>query len=481
VGGFRGSIRTRLLASFLLVAIAAAAGLSVYFLDQIEAFGFRRLDERLNSEAVVAAASLGAALGADAATTLAGPVGVRVAGAIADATSHSTSRILVIDAGGIVIADSARDAVGDNYRARPAVASALKGEIGTSTGTDADGRLALTVTAPVRAGGRVVGATWASASTFSIATLLSDYRDQLIIVIIAFGAAAFLATEMLSRWLARPLRELQAGAAALATDRSVRVAPTGPRETRELAGAFNHLAEDLETSSMELHDEERRKSRFVSDVSHELRSPLTGIRLAAETLLDGDVDPEDNDRFLATIIREADRLTGLANDLLELQRIEGATGELPLGRVDLTQTARLAVEANEPVAAERGVVVTVSGSAPDVLGARDRLQQVVGNLVDNATRHTPSGKSVSVELSEEEGQAVLRVADEGPGIPALDLANLFERFYRAQYSRDRATGGTGLGLSIVRAIVTSHHGTIEAANRPEGGAVFTVRLPKLED
>jgi signal transduction histidine kinase len=258
------------------------------------------------------------------------------------------------------------------------------------------------------------------------------------------------------------------------------VTPTGPRETRELAGAFNQLAEDLETSSMVLHDEERRKSRFVSDVSHELRSPLTGIRLAAETLLDGGVDPEDHDRFLATIIREADRLTGLANDLLELQRIEGATGELPLGRVDLTLTARLAAEANEPVAAERGVTVTVGGAAPDVLGSRDRLQQVVGNLVDNATRHTPSGKSVSVDLSEEDGQAVLRVSDDGPGIPALDLENLFERFYRAQYSRDRATGGTGLGLSIVRAIVTSHHGTIEAANRPEGGAVFTVRLPKLQ-
>jgi signal transduction histidine kinase len=479
--GFRGSIRTRLLASFLLVAIAAAAGLSVYFLDQIEAFGFRRLQERLSSEASVAAASLGAALDADSATALGGPVGSRVAGAMADATSHSTSRILVIDANGVVLADSARAAIGDNYRARPAVARALKGEIGTATGAEANGRLALTVTAPVRAGGRVVGATYATASTFSISTLLFDYRDQLIIVIIAFGAAALLATELLSRWLTRPLRELQAGAAALATDRSVRVVPAGPRETRELAGAFNDLAEELETSSMELHDEERRKSRFVSDVSHELRSPLTGIRLAAETLLDGDVDPEDHDRFLATIIREADRLTGLANDLLELQRIEGATGELPIGRVDLTQTTRLAVEANEPVATERGVTVTVSGSAPDVLGATDRLQQVVGNLVDNATRHTPAGKSVAVELSEEDGQSVIRVSDEGPGIPPADLANLFERFYRAQYSRDRATGGTGLGLSIVRAIVTSHHGTIEASNRPEGGAVFTVRLPKLVD
>jgi signal transduction histidine kinase len=130
---------------------------------------------------------------------------------------------------------------------------------------------------------------------------------------------------------------------------------------------------------------------------------------------------------------------------------------------------------------ERGVTVAVEGLAPFVLGSRDRLQQVVGNLVDNAVRHTPEGRAVTVALSEEDGQAVLRVLDEGPGIPAQDLANLFQRFYRAQYSRDRASGGAGLGLAIVKAIVTSHLGTIEAANRPDGGAVFTVRLPKLAD
>jgi two-component system OmpR family sensor kinase len=440
----------------------------------------RRLEERLTSEAGVAAGALGAALDANGATSLSGAVGTRVSSALTGTTADSTSRLLVIDASGRVLADSGAAAVGENYRARPPVASALRGTPGSATGAEPAGRIALTVVAPVRAGGHVVGATFVTASTFSIVTLLADYRDQLLIGVFAFLVAAFLLTEMLSRWLTRPLLELQAGAATLARDPSVRVHPTGPRETRELARAFNELAEEIETSSIELHEEERRKSRFVSDVSHELRSPLTGIRLAAETLLDGDVGPEDHDRFLATIIRESDRLTGLANDLLELQRIEGATGELPIGRVDLTQTARLAVEANEPVAAERGVRVTVTGAAPDVLGARDRLQQVVGNLVDNATRHTPEGRSVTVELSEQDGSAVLRVIDEGPGIAERDLANLFERFYRAQYSRDRATGGTGLGLSIVRAIVTAHHGTIEAANRPEGGAAFTVRLPRLD-
>jgi two-component system OmpR family sensor kinase len=481
----RSSIRTRLLAGFLLVAIAAAAGLSAYFLNQIEALGLRRLDERMRSEATVAVSALEASLGATGAgSTLQSDGPRRVATALAKATATSTSRLIVVDANGRAIVDSYPGvyAPGD-----PVVGlvvdlkTALKGTTVADVGSQDNGRLELDVAMPVRSAGKIVGAVITSGTTFSTFTVLLDYRSQLGILIVAFFIAALILTELLTRWLTAPLRELQAGAAALATDRSVRVKPTGARETHDLAVAFNDLAEEIETSSVELHEEERRKSRFVSDVSHELRSPLTGIRLAAETLLGGDIDPADEKRFLGTIIRESDRLTGLANDLLELQRIEGATGELPLSRVDLTQAARLAVEANEPLAMERGVTVTVEGTAPKVLGSRDRLQQVVGNLVDNAVRHTPSGHSVTVSLSAEGADSVLRVIDEGPGIPAADLANLFQRFYRSQYSRDRATGGAGLGLSIVKAIVTSHRGTIEAENRPKGGAVFTVRLPKLED
>jgi two-component system OmpR family sensor kinase len=478
----RTSIRTRLLAAFLLVAFAAAAGLSSYFLNQTEALGLRRLDESLRSQATLAVSALQEAMalpGGGRDITSSGPR--QTAAAIAQGAKPSTSRILIVGSRGVVIADSA-DAysAGDVVKGRTDLTSALKGKTVSVTSPTDNGRLEVAVSVPVHAGQRVVGAVVASGTSFSTLTVLVDYSGELAIAGIAFLVAALVLTELLTRWLTAPLRELQTGAAALASDHSVRVSPTGPRETHELAVAFNELAEEIETSSVELHEEERRKSRFVSDVSHELRSPLTGIRLAAETLLEGDVGEADHQRFLATIIRESDRLTGLANDLLELQRIEGATGELPLSRVDFTQAARLAVEANEPLATERGVTVTVEGASPLVLGSRDRLQQVVGNLVDNAVRHTPAGRRVVVALSEEQGEAVLRVIDEGPGIPEPDLANLFQRFYRAQYSRDRATGGAGLGLAIVKAIVTSHRGTIDAANRPEGGAVFTVRLPKLE-
>jgi two-component system OmpR family sensor kinase len=258
------------------------------------------------------------------------------------------------------------------------------------------------------------------------------------------------------------------------------VEPTGSREIRAVGVAFNTMADEVRRYVGDLRAEERRKSQFISDVSHELRTPLTAIRGTAETLLDGDVEREDASRFLATIVRESERLARLADDLLTLERIEGATGELPLRRVDLRIVADNAVEALEHLLEARGVTVEVEGSAPAVLGDADRLQQVVANMIDNASRVMDEGV-IRIVLGRDADHASLAVLDEGPGIPAEDLPHVFDRFYRAQRSRDRSSGGSGLGLAIVKAIVDRHVGTIEAANRPEGGAQVTLRLPALRD
>jgi two-component system OmpR family sensor kinase len=279
-----------------------------------------------------------------------------------------------------------------------------------------------------------------------------------------------------------PIEKLAASAASFAAgDHSRRARPEGPREIRLIAESFNRMADEVSRALEELSSEEVRKTQFVSDVSHELRTPLTAIRGAAETLLDGGVGEDDQERFLSTIATEAERLTRLANDLLQLQRIEGATGELPFRRMTLREAADRAVAMLEPLIEDRAVKVTVTGSTPAVLGDVDRLQQVVANLVDNASRMVGPGGHVWVELSAEGDKAVLAVRDDGPGIPDEDLGRLFDRFYRADTSRARSRGGAGLGLAIVRAIVTSHGGTIEATNPPGGGACLTVRLPALPE
>lgn len=473
------SIRTRLLAAFLIVAVVAAAGLSFYFLKELEGFALRKLEERLYTQARLLAA-VASTTYLDSSGTFSANDSRRLQAALDQATPYAASRMRVLDAEGTAIADTTPGDVGSTYGDRPEVKHALAGEYGAATRVTEEGRVALYVAVPVESAGKVRGAAYASSTTFSIVTLLQTYRTRLLIAIALFVVVTLVLTELLARWLSRPLQSLSATATAFADgDHAVRATPSGSSETRTLAVAFNAMGEEVDNVVTELKEEERRKSRFVSDVSHELRTPLTAIRGAAETLLDGDVPEQDARQFLETIIREADRLTRLANDLLTLQRIEGATGELPLRRIKLRETAEQAVSALSPLTDARGVEVTIEGEAPTVLGDIDRLQQVVANLVDNASRMTGAGGRVEVRLSREGDFAVLSVLDEGPGIRTDALPHLFERFYRAQASRDRSTGGAGLGLAIVSAIVRAHAGTIEAANRPEGGSIFTMKLPVI--
>ncbi len=479
----RSSIRTRLLVAFLAVALTSAAGLSLYFLAELEDYGLRKLEDRLDSEALVIASSIGAQLDASGGRALTPAQAGRLSRVYAAISPQIQTRIRVLDHDGVAVADSGGyDAIGTPYAERPEVRAALGGDRGATTRITEDRRVALYVAYPIVSGGEIAGVAYTSSSTFSIRTLLRDYRARLLGAVAAFIALAFAFTEVLSRWLSRPLRELADGASAFASgDHTVRVRPSGSRETRAVASAFNAMADEVNTVLSELEDEERRRSRFISDVSHELRTPLTAIRGAAETLLDGDMSDEDERQFLSTIARESERLTRLANDLLTLQRIEGATGELPISRVDLGAVALRAIEGLAPLTDGRGVHVALDGGAPPVLGDRDRLQQVLGNLIDNASRMTPEGGVVSVRLSAENGSAVVRVSDQGPGIPEADLPHIFERFYRAQTSRARASGGAGLGLAIVAAIVRAHGGTVAATSAADGGSVFTVSLPAIRE
>ncbi len=475
--------RTRLLAAFAIIAFVAAAALSLLFLREAEAFGVRKLEERLEGQARLLATLLAPAYSEAVGPSLGQEDARELRNLLGEFGAEAPSRIRVLDTSGRVIADSGDPSgVGQPYGEREEVREALAGRRSTFTRATPEGRLAMYVAVPVVTDGGVRGVAYVSATTFSVTTLLRDNRDRLIVLMLAYVAVTLVVTELLARWMSSPLTRLAASAQAFAAgDHATRAQPTGSRETRAVADAFNRLAEEVERMVSELRQEERRKSRFVSDVSHELRTPLTAIRGAAETLLEGGVDPADETRFLRTIVDESDRLGRLASDLIALQRIEGATGELPMRRIDLGEAVRRAVQSLAPVLSERGVTVTIAGETADVLGDADRLQQVTANLVDNAARVSPQGTTVEVSLGIAENMAEIRVADAGPGIDAEDLPHIFDRFYRSQLSRDRSTGGAGLGLAIVKAIVTAHAGSIDVANREDGGSVFTVRIPALID
>lgn len=229
----------------------------------------------------------------------------------------------------------------------------------------------------------------------------------------------------------------------------------------------------------EMRTEEARQAQFVSDVSHEIRTPLTAIRGAAETLLDGGVPEEMQQRFLEQIVKECDRLTRLANDLLTLQRAEGENMELV--RINLRTVADNCALLMEGLVEERGVNLVVVGEAPDVLGNADALNQILVNLIENASRFAGEGGQVRVEITANEGHSVIAVKDDGPGFGEEPPEHLFDRFYRADQSRARfqGSGNSGLGLAIVKALAEAMGGTVQAANLAGAGAVFIVAIPSL--
>ncbi|PQV64834.1 PAS domain S-box-containing protein [Abditibacterium utsteinense] len=247
----------------------------------------------------------------------------------------------------------------------------------------------------------------------------------------------------------------------------------------------------------ELRRLERVRRDFVANASHELRTPIANIRATAETMLHAPEDAALVARFLPPLISEAERLSRLVSDLLDLARAEGVE-RAPFEPVELQQVVQNAIERLQESAARREIAISFQATknpgiaAPVVLGDSAGLEQVAFNLLDNALAYTPSGGNVALDLREiEEGEtkesgeiesralAILEVRDTGIGIPSADLPRIFERFYRVDKARSRAEGGTGLGLAIVKHIVENHGGHVEVLSEMGVGTTFRVELPLL--
>lgn len=221
---------------------------------------------------------------------------------------------------------------------------------------------------------------------------------------------------------------------------------------------------------------ERVRRDFVANVSHELRTPMTTIRAMAETLEDGEDDRELAKRYLAKIIREVDRLTRITDDLLTLSVADaGATNKTP---TDIAEIVRSVVQQLTPKAIEKNLSLGYVGPTKlPILANETQIAQIAFNLVDNAINYTATGK-IDVRLAAQSERVELTVSDTGIGISSDHLPRVFERFYRVDKGRSRATGGTGLGLSIVRHLAEAHGGKVAVESELNKGSTFTVHLPK---
>lgn len=281
-------------------------------------------------------------------------------------------------------------------------------------------------------------------------------------VVVALGV-----TQLLARGMTSPLREMTAVARTMATgDYSRRVRATSRDEVGELARAFNTMAADLEVV-----DQQRRE--LVANVSHELRTPVSALRAVLENLVDGVSAPEP--ATLHAALEQTKRLGRLVDDLLDLARVDAGIAPIDTETIELEPFLQAAVK--EARVSDRGVTYVVEVHPFDLVvdADRERLHQLMANLLDNASRHSPAAGTVEVRATRSEGAVVLDVGDEGPGIDARHRTAVFERF--ATGGRASGDGGTGLGLAIARWIADLHGGSIAVANAARGCHI-RVSLPQ---
>lgn len=278
-----------------------------------------------------------------------------------------------------------------------------------------------------------------------------------------------------SNTFSRRIRQIMASMRTIQQgDYTKKVSLGGHDELTFLGDEFNDLMERLRTS-------EQKRSRFVSDASHELKTPLASIKLLADSILQNDMDMDTVREFVGDIGNEADRLNRTTAKLLALTRVDGREQDAECEIITMAPTVNRVVRMLSAIAKQNSITIEthLEQDCP-ILILEDDLYQIIFNLVENGIKYNVPGGTLSVSLLREADNAVLRVADTGMGIPQEALDHIFERFYRVDKARSRATGGSGLGLAIVRSIVQRSRGQIAVESQVGKGTTFTVRFPVFD-
>ena len=394
-----------------------------------------------------------------------------VAGAMTLVEETGISRVLVTDSSGRVLYDTREtDGAIGRYAFYTELVQALRGEDVFYT-EFSDKAFKSRAASPVIYHSQTIGAVYAYEYDTEQAELLLSLQRNLLtisaVVLVFAGGISVLLSRVLTRRfgvLTDAIRKMREGSY------SHRAEVGGHDEISELAAEFNDMADRLQTT-------EDARRRFVSDASHELKTPLQGIIGSAELLENGMVKQEDVPRFVGHIRKEAQRLVTLIGDIIRLSQLDEGD-EMPRETVDLLTLSQEAADDLKTAAAEKNIAIAVEGESETIGGVRRLLYEVIYNLCDNAIKYNVEGGSVKVSVGERDGKAFVSVADTGIGIAPEHQSRIFERFYRVDKSHSKASGGTGLGLSIVKHAVQYHHGTVELYSEEGKGTMICILLPK---
>lgn len=457
-------------AKYTLIYIAVIAAvlllLNIYPITASQDLVFQSKQDSLQSKASVISSSLGVSdtLTAD---------GVRQTMEVLQ--DEAVTRILVTDPAGLILYDSTGNRSLYHYALFSEVHGALAGNKVFRT-EYSDGIYFSRAASPITYRNLTIGAVYLYEADYSQGTLLEGLRTNLrfisiITCILVLLCSAIFARSLNLRFgtLLNAIKTVRKG------EYNHRVKIPGHDELSLLADEFNSL-----TGRLQVTEEARR--RFVSDASHELKTPLASIRLLTDSILQSpEIDPDFTREFVSDIGEEADRLTRISEKLLTLTRLDAAPA-VNLVPVDISGVVARVAHTLDLLSAQKSLTLTLNlDHNCRVIATEDDLFQIIYNLIENAIKYNVPEGNVSVDVHCLDGQVHLLVADTGIGIPSDDLPKIFDRFYRVDKARSRAAGGTGLGLSIVQDTVHQYNGIITARQRDGGGSQFEVIFPAAEE
>lgn len=368
-------------------------------------------------------------------------------------------RITLMDKDGEVLYESIMDSANDNHFERPEVQLALKTGSGYAVRFSQDTGADMHYYAMVLEDGRILRLSVLASGIYSF---LDDALPLIIVLSIIVVLLALIIAKFLTVKLVAPIERMGAS-----LDN-----PDAPYPE------LRPFAEQIKNDYNEKQRMEKLRREFTANVSHELKTPLTGISGYAEMIEMGMAKPEDVKRFAGRIRSESARLLSLIGDIINLSELDSLEHEEIKENVDLYEVAKTCAEQLAQSASKFAVNMLVSGESCTVLGSRKRIEELCYNLADNAIRYNVPGGKVVLSAENRDGYVVLTVSDTGIGIPAEQQERVFERFYRVDKGRSKKSGGTGLGLAIVKHIALLYNAEIELKSEESVGTVITVRFPK---
>ncbi len=358
---------------------------------------------------------------------------------------------------------------------RDVLKRALDGEQAEQVTTTDNGMRLVNVAVPVKKSADIIGGVYLAESVSTIDDTINSTRTSLIVFSVLIIILIGMLSLGMSYIITSPFEEFTAVAREISKGNfSKRVNIKGRSEIAQMAAALNYMCGELE-----LLEEKRRK--FVSDASHELKTPMAGIKLICDSLVSAeDPDMGTVKEFLSDMSDEVDRLTRIVERLLVLTKLDVGATSLKLEETDIKALVNQVIKKLTPMATAKEMVMYAdyrSAEYEPILIDYDKMYEAIYNIADNAIKYSPEGGYVHIIVSADDDYLTIRIEDNGPGIPEGERDRIFERFYRLDDSRARDTGGTGLGLAITKEAVLMHGGTIEVTNVSEVGSAFIIRLP----